>query len=111
MSAAAKLKPAPQPAGRRPQVRVCDECHGSYWDFDGRKRFCKAACRQAWHHRDQARGKELLETGMAMRRSRTKGAFTQFTRLLDGWIAEDRKKERQGRDALTVARAKAMMGL
>lgn len=110
MTAQAKRKPAPPPAGRRPTVRVCAECHASYWDFDGRKRFCQAKCRQAWHHRDQARGKDLLEAGMALRRKREKGAFSELTRLLDGWIAEDRKKERRNRDALTLARAKAMMG-
>ena len=54
--------------------------------------FCQSSCRQKWHRRVELRGGAAVEKLIEWRVSRgsKKGALTEITAMVDGWIKEDK---------------------
>lgn len=74
---------------------TCPECGEPFWKTRADKIFCGDRCKRDWHRRREARGAELYDAAYAWRSKRRPGGFTEFCRIVDAWIAEDRERNRR----------------
>ena len=58
-----------------------------------------------WRRRRETRGAELYDAAYAWRSKRAKGGFTEFCRIVDAWIADDRERTRRMKRARKENRA------
>jgi len=75
---------------------ACQNCGA---DIVGKKAFCAAACREAFHNRMSKRGRVAMPLALAWRAKRgsgpvAKAAFQELCAYLDHCNAEDRKAGR-----------------
>ena len=87
-----------RPRGRAPEVHFCRECGAPFWPRRFDQEFCGETHRRAWHRRKEARGAELHDLALEWRRkrpdgTRPKGGLSRVTSLVDGWLAEERRRE------------------
>lgn len=91
---------------------LCPECGEAFDRKHGNQDFCSPAHRQAFHHRNAARGQVIIPFLQVMRRGKKRGddpnasyAFAELCALADVWNAQDRAAGR--RPDLAVASKKA----
>ena len=73
-------------------MRYCGECGNPYWPTRQDQDFCGTACRQNFHKRRYQRGAELYDFAMDWRGKRRKGGFTEFCRIVDEWLRDERDR-------------------
>lgn len=78
---------------------VCPECGEGFWKTRSDKIFCCDRCKRAWNRRREQRGAELYDAAYKWRSERQPGGFTEFCRIVDGWISEDRERTRRMKKA------------
>lgn len=85
------IAPPIKPRGIKPPAEsFCDECGHPFYPAREHQRFCGQRCRRAHHRTREERGARLYDAGMTWRKTRQRGGFTEFCRMIDGWLADDR---------------------
>jgi hypothetical protein len=82
-----------------PARRRCRECGKEFWAIRHDQRFCRPACRRAWHSWREGRGAHAIELLIRWRRDRRRGSLAALTAFADELLRDYRERE-AGRDAV-----------
>lgn len=76
-------------------VRVCLECNAPFWPRRADATYCCNECKTKGYNLEVSRARSVYRILYHWRNGSLSGAFTEISRMVDGWIREDREAGRK----------------